>query len=1079
MPNMDLQSWQEDTTAYSEVICDAEDTFYHGSEDEDYETPAERRRRYEAAAQRFLNGEQRSILSASLRGPFEPGQGWLNPWRSRQHVRRSKPTAQPAKSNDRRTQEEKLADTQDSFESHLPSPESLKQVEIESHPFLDEEDVDRVQRWQQALHHSTNRNNPMNISPVSENATTQKKRRANGSEWLRQSTPKRPRIDNVGAGSVSTPSRRSRQIPVSRSSAGPMSSFKPFFRNSQLCPGGKEDDDELALDDGPNEAPNSSFVGSARGQTSPIKRTSPKRAVMNGRSLDSAESADELSQETDEHKRAAATLSSPVSVTKKPEVPPPPATGSPVNKLRTPRIRKSRTRHKIEALRAPLPQRQTKKVEDVVSLQPSKLSPEQEPTPGLEVQENESLRPKSRRISEMEKEQYVERSTVRASSPLSSISSSFGSESWQGLSSPENIGTRPMTRDTSIQSTTSLRKAKRQSIEKVDQQRDTIMTDTPAATTTINEQSDDDSDHNSDASSELSDLNIIDVCVRASSVMRLEEQLSPFEKERLDKELDAGDIVSHISEEDQTDSDNDTLGYETAMSKNESRQATPPDGSDTVAGDVQEGDGIIHDKETFNLEPTTEKNLHATVLEDESHEARTPPRFSLSNLGSLFQRFVPRGSNHGTSSQVQMREDCEIETTLSNDDTAEVGEHIGAEEDGSQHVSEASEVPQSTLEAEAAKEPMEHSQTLVTKKVSQLTRGSSEESAHPSGEIADSTMDVDSLDITALDASVQKPQESQATQSLVQAVNIAPSEAAANVTTSDSNETLEATDTEWSQGSNEQTGNSSSVGVDEATNQADAVVQSSFDPVLSGESTLSLPDGHAVRPSTPPQPSTPEQAFQPFAAFMSPSPEHHARQRRIAKIKASIRRIPDIGGSSLSSILKKPWAEPKPKKRVSFAPLPWEQEIDVFSTIPELADKERPASPPPQTAVEDLPTSNEAEFQGHFNAMAKRSMDTPLRGLSTDSPSSTGNQEPHTFPESSLATDNIGNSAENTVAGAPTKSFDPFGSENNPPTKNDDDLDAVFDDLSFMLQPYDLDAELDEAKTDGEMGMDDVSFGAW
>ncbi|KAL1840306.1 hypothetical protein VTJ49DRAFT_595 [Mycothermus thermophilus] len=65
---------------YCEAHHEPDDIVYHGSDDEAYDDPAERRFRYELHARRFLEGKSPFILSASLRGPFDKASGWVNPW---------------------------------------------------------------------------------------------------------------------------------------------------------------------------------------------------------------------------------------------------------------------------------------------------------------------------------------------------------------------------------------------------------------------------------------------------------------------------------------------------------------------------------------------------------------------------------------------------------------------------------------------------------------------------------------------------------------------------------------------------------------------------------------------------------------------------------------------------------------------------------------------------------------------------------------------------------------------------------------------------------------------------------------
>ena len=78
------------------VYCEApqtkDDILCHGSDDETYGTPTERRIRCEDQARRFLEGKPVFLLSASLRGPFDKASSWVNPWRSKS-APQTKPTA--------------------------------------------------------------------------------------------------------------------------------------------------------------------------------------------------------------------------------------------------------------------------------------------------------------------------------------------------------------------------------------------------------------------------------------------------------------------------------------------------------------------------------------------------------------------------------------------------------------------------------------------------------------------------------------------------------------------------------------------------------------------------------------------------------------------------------------------------------------------------------------------------------------------------------------------------------------------------------------------------------------------------
>ncbi|KAL6901208.1 hypothetical protein GGI43DRAFT_370800 [Trichoderma evansii] len=126
---------------YCEAVLQPQDIYYEGSEDEDYDNAEARRQRYEAAGQRFLDGNVPLLLSATLKGPFEEESGWVNPWRSKNRTANSQ---NPCVSDDINVHSTpKRPTTSTSIEQHaiealkgaecaLPSPESLKQAPLTS-----------------------------------------------------------------------------------------------------------------------------------------------------------------------------------------------------------------------------------------------------------------------------------------------------------------------------------------------------------------------------------------------------------------------------------------------------------------------------------------------------------------------------------------------------------------------------------------------------------------------------------------------------------------------------------------------------------------------------------------------------------------------------------------------------------------------------------------------------------------------------------------------------------------------------------------------------------------------------------
>ncbi|KAK0626955.1 hypothetical protein B0T14DRAFT_493192 [Immersiella caudata] len=109
-PTPDLAWLRTEKFGHEPIYCDAQsssragadDVLLSGSDDEYYNSPAERRLRIEEQAHRYIEGKPLNILSAALHGPFDRESGWTNPWRSRS---RSVPTQSHGKKRKGKIQE--------------------------------------------------------------------------------------------------------------------------------------------------------------------------------------------------------------------------------------------------------------------------------------------------------------------------------------------------------------------------------------------------------------------------------------------------------------------------------------------------------------------------------------------------------------------------------------------------------------------------------------------------------------------------------------------------------------------------------------------------------------------------------------------------------------------------------------------------------------------------------------------------------------------------------------------------------------------------------------------------------------
>ncbi|KAG6048828.1 hypothetical protein E4U39_006889 [Claviceps sp. Clav50 group G5] len=271
-----------DDFIYYESYCERQDIFYEGSEDEGYQCPSERRLRYEAAGQRFLNGQVPTLISASLEGPFDSATGWTNPWTSKRNKAVLRKTKDRTRSEQRASQRNstKVHRTQQSTflpsagDCHLPSPESLKQApQSQDCSFLRTEKLATVKRWQEKLDNAPSDHDSFWDGDKSNLSPSVKKRRASGEDWLKNA-------------------------PLKRHKSGVK--IRRGKRSSQ-----DNDVDELM------SAVLSASFDHAKSYTSPSTRKQLSKTVSRCSSTKrTEESDDELSLK----KAAAATLSSPVSL---------------------------------------------------------------------------------------------------------------------------------------------------------------------------------------------------------------------------------------------------------------------------------------------------------------------------------------------------------------------------------------------------------------------------------------------------------------------------------------------------------------------------------------------------------------------------------------------------------------------------------------------------------------------------------------------------------------------------------------------------------------------------------------------
>ncbi|OHF02352.1 protamine P1 [Colletotrichum orchidophilum] len=190
----------DDEPIYCDAPCDEADMLCAGFDHEDDKTLEERRRRYEEAATRFLQGHTPRLLSTILRGPFEgpDAKGWVNPWQSRSKntLAATQPAPTPAVKPTTESEQGNVEelDVEDAASCHLPSPRSLDQVGLSPHPFMETDELERVQAWRSSTESvSETQEYPWSLdaSLSQSHSQIQRKRRSTGSEWLKRQDTKR------------------------------------------------------------------------------------------------------------------------------------------------------------------------------------------------------------------------------------------------------------------------------------------------------------------------------------------------------------------------------------------------------------------------------------------------------------------------------------------------------------------------------------------------------------------------------------------------------------------------------------------------------------------------------------------------------------------------------------------------------------------------------------------------------------------------------------------------------------------------------------------------------------------------
>ncbi|WYZ37113.1 hypothetical protein EsH8_II_000619 [Colletotrichum jinshuiense] len=247
------------------------------------------------------------------------------------------------------------------------------------------------------------------------------------------------------------------------------------------------------------------------------------------------------------------------------------------------------------------------------------------------------------------------------------------------------------------------------------------------------------------------------------------------------------------------------------------------------------------------------------------------------------------------------------------------------------------------------------------------------------------------------------------------------------------------------------------------------VVQPLPSPV-GGQPTI-LAAGSAGEPELPTaantssRPASPEPVFsiKSFANFLSPSPERC--RRRSDKVRLSGGHLPSTQ-NLIAATTDNPWDSiPKSGKRVKWAPLPHEVEVDQDDEDrgPRTPTAPRAASPPPETAVADLPTGEDEQFQKHFQAVSRR---TKLHRhiLPSASQQVSGSPAPMAMAEAFVAADSF----KNKTPSAPEADIQTSNTSLLKDVESQesalDDVDDILRNLNEFIEMVDVEADLARTK---------------
>ncbi|KAI8724484.1 hypothetical protein NCS52_00017600 [Fusarium sp. LHS14.1] len=1111
--------WGEDTI-YCEATCAPEDVLYEGSDDEDYDNPISRKLRYEEAGQRYLDGKTPFLITASLKGPFDSKSGcWVNPWRSKHRTSGTSQGVRTSPGKLLRSAQVKrnvsiletiLTAPGDSLECHLPSPESLKQASVAGgHAYLEEDELAKVQEWREGIEPGdVTRDRFWTSTPQS--SLSARKRKAKGSSWLKHLATKRRRTDIMESGSVNTPvPQRSHPITIVDDhddyGDAPTTSFNSvpdrlpssalaanrFFAPSQTSDW--EGDTQAATDT--DELVEPDRRSSAVSSNPSVKRISPVRDLGKCAQDEEAKHAeDELSRDNTASMQAAATLSSPISQRQHM-----PATGQSTNCSQ----RSVQRQSQIKPASPSQQPSQNYDAESYLSISSSEDDKSSSPSPAFETQEDQSfcfkMRPKHIALTEIVETSSLVPTSVSAGDHQTIVSEE---ESWSGLSSvDEASGVLAQDDDTPRGKPNTegldINMADAPVTEPMDLDKPGMSSDLSSISSQeftgfdLSEETPDDPcevDTASDSSETGSDTAIMSSPTPEEEMVKIVDIESSSDFEEPDAEPQREEICVDVEDdnssrvEETTDSEDETTEDETGQEEGDSTNSSTASGNKSAQVSPQKDQSKAS---SVQCTPPQANNAIVSPSHGASLLKSSVKKHISQSSWSKLARIAESPLASPIARRLQRKESNTPlpNTPITNKVLSRIGSNarippsqkqlsspINGDENGHQTESSPNPRPKAVELEQTPSSIMPPTSIHVI----EATTPQLEVQQTPPG--AHDVMDVDHQDPKGdlpVPFSQQSPwAESKLSQYASMAMDRLPPIDSAQESTplKKTHDSLAmsspAAQTPWTEGTTQMpTMRQTHIPTIAEEDHMAVDVPNTPEMALNANAQVQK-EAPVITPAAVARPAMPEPQFsvKSFASFMS-SPESRPRKVRRASWRDSGSRLPSTQGI-LASATKNPWERNSSQRRVSWAPLPHEtegQESIPATPTPSVVPT-RATSPPPTTPIEDLPTSEDAKFRKHFNAVARRSNMAHgnafyQRLLPSESQRTVGSPEPDAMAETFVTADQLRQKQQQQNSNNQHHLADHTKSDRETDESQDplDMVEDVFREMGDFLEKWDVD----------------------